>query len=83
MSDIENNIIRKINKLKYETVNEIQQIYPDLIENQTAMKICDFQFRKYFFQRNDAEIEEYFPIYKIECWAEADKSMNSLKLLDI
>jgi len=59
------------------------ELFPHPIDNQMAMKICDFQYRKYFYQRDDGEIEENFRMYKIECWADADKAINSTKLLDI
>lgn len=51
-------------------------MYPDLYKKQTSIKICDFYYRKYFYQRDENEIVIGMTQFKIDCWAEADKVMK-------
>lgn len=82
LKDIDSEIIRNATKMKYETINEIECVYPDLKVNNRSMKICDHQFRIHFFGKTENEITLNFPSYKIECWMKADEIMNLKKFID-
>ena len=75
--DITSDIMKKAHKLKYETLLEIEAFYPDLKENNLSIQICDFNFRKYFYQRDENELVYTFPQFKISCWKDADQTMKS------
>lgn len=47
--------MKKAYKLKYETLLEIETFYPDLKENNLSVPTCDFNFGKYFYQRDENE----------------------------
>lgn len=53
--DIASDIMKKAHKLKYEALLEIETFYPDLKDNNLSVPICDFNFRKYFYQRDENE----------------------------
>lgn len=63
-SNIDSEVKIKATKLKYETLREIEYVYPEIKNGIVAFHICDFNFRKYFYQRDDDEIRENFPFFK-------------------
>ena len=65
--------------LKYETIMEIERVYPNSIENQMAYKICDKQFRLKFGFHPDDVIQQRFKSYKIDCWYQVDVKMKDKK----
>ena len=65
--------------LKYETIMEIERVYPNSIENQMAYKICDKQFRLKFGFHPEDVIQQRFKSYKIDCWYQADVKMKDKK----
>ena len=75
--DIQSEIIKKATKLKYETLREIETVYSDLKANGIGIQICNFNFRKYFYQRDEQEMLSSFKYYKISCWKDADIAMKS------
>lgn len=80
--DITSDVIKKAHKLKYETLWEIEYFYPKLKEENLSIKIVDFNYRKFFFQRDENELIYTFPQFKISCWKDADNSMQSTKFFD-
>lgn len=63
-SNIDSEVKIKATKLKYETLREIEYVYPEIKNGIVAFHICDFNFHKYFYQRDDDEIRENFPFFK-------------------
>lgn len=79
LCDIDANIIKKATQLKYETIQEIEEIYPKSIENQISYKICDQKFREYFEKQPEINMQKSFIAYKAECWLVADSFMKANK----
>lgn len=77
LNDITNDVIKEAIRLKYETIREIQDVYPQSIQNQKAYLICDQKFREHFQLQDEIVVNQGFVTYKIHCWEKADKSMSS------
>lgn len=67
---------KQAKKKLYETILEINKMYPELNGKSAPYSICFDQFMKYINYQNDENIIEFLPIFKISCWKEADRFMK-------
>lgn len=84
LNDITNDVIKEAIRLKYETIREIQDVYPQSIQNQKAYLICDhrpddlpkifsFESRLYTFQY----LLKDQHLYKYQCKYGASRSKKN------
>ena len=62
-------------EILFETINEVLNVYPEIIPQNSAYELCIDEFLKYMVEKND-DIAKSIAKFKIACWKKADKLMH-------